>query len=119
MTAATDPRAPANPLARLIATGAHQRLLAFASLVALLIGFSLASTNFMQTSNMIAILQAASVNGVLAIAATLVIVTGGIDLSVGTLMTFTAVITGVVLTHAGMPLPFGVVAAILTGAVCG
>jgi ribose transport system permease protein len=119
MTAATDPRAPANPLARLIATGAHQRLLAFASLVALLIGFSLASTNFMQTSNMIAILQAASVNGVLAIAATLVIVTGGIDLSVGTLMTFTAVVTGVVLTYAGMPLVFGVVAAILTGAVCG
>ena len=100
-------------------TGAHQKLLAFASLIALLIAFSIASPNFMQTSNMIAILQATSVNGVLAIAATLVIITGGIDLSVGTLMTFCAVIAGVVLTYAGMPLPLGVIAAIGAGALCG
>ena len=104
---------------RLLAAAAHQRVLAFASLIVLLICFSLASPNFMQTSNMIAILQAASVNGVLAIAVTLVIITGGIDLSVGTMMTFCAVITGVVLTYAGLPLLVGVVAAILTGALCG
>ena len=55
----------------------------------------------------------------LAIAATLVIITGGIDLSVGTLMTFTAVISGVVLTYWGFPLPFGILAAIGAGAVCG
>ena len=104
---------------QLIATGAHQRLLAFASLIVLLFVFSLASPNFMQMSNMIAILQATSVNGVLAIAATLVIITGGIDLSVGTLMTFTAVTAGVVLTMAGLPLPLGVAAAIGMGALCG
>ena len=99
--------------------GTHQKLLAVSSLIVLLIGFSIASPNFMQTSNMIAILQAASVNGVLAIAVTLVIITGGIDLSVGTMMTFTAVITGVVLTFLGLPLLFGVMAAIATGAFCG
>lgn len=110
---------PKNLLVRLIATGAHQRLLASASLIVLLIGFGIASPNFMQTSNILAILQATSVHGVLAIAATLVIITGGIDLSVGTLMTFTAVICGVVLTYAGMPLPLGVAAAILAGALCG
>ncbi|MDA8587083.1 ABC transporter permease [Rhodobacteraceae bacterium] len=106
-------------LGKLFAGGAFQKILAFASLIILLIGFSLASPNFMQTSNMIAILQATSVNGVLAIAATLVIITGGIDLSVGTLMTFTAVMTGVVLTNLGMPLPIGVVTGIATGAFCG
>src|SRR5690606_5890969 len=90
--------------ARLFKSGAHQKLLAFASLIVLLIGFSLASPNFMQMSNIIAILQATSVNGVLAVAATLVIITGGIDLSVGTLMTFCAVIAGVVLTYWGLPL---------------
>lgn len=105
--------------AKLAAGGAFQKILAFASLVILLIGFSIASPNFMQTSNMIAILQATSVNGVLAIAATLVIITGGIDLSVGTLMTFTAVMTGVVLTNIGMPLPLGVLAGIATGAFAG
>ncbi|MCC5781219.1 ABC transporter permease [Nitratireductor sp. B36] len=105
--------------ARLLQAGAHQKLLAFMSLIILLIGFSLASPNFMQTSNIIAILQATSVNGVLAIAATLVIITGGIDLSVGTLMTFCAVIAGVVLTYWGLPLPLGILAAIGAGALCG
>ena len=104
---------------KLAASGAHQKLLAFASLLLLLLGFSLASPNFMQTSNIIAILQATSVNGVLAVAATLVIITGGIDLSVGTLMTFTAVMCGVVLTNLGLPLPLGVLTAIATGAFCG
>ncbi len=105
--------------ARLLNTGAHQKLLAFASLVLLLIGFSLASPNFMQMTNIIAILQATSVNGVLAVGVTLVIITGGIDLSVGTLMTFCAVIAGVVLTYWGLPLPFGIIAAIGAGALCG
>ncbi|ASJ73291.1 ABC transporter permease [Granulosicoccus antarcticus] len=104
---------------KLVASGAHQKLLAFASLVILLVGFTLASPNFMQVSNIIAILQATSVNGVLAVAATLVIITGGIDLSVGTLMTFTAVMAGVVLTNLGLPLPLGVIAAIGAGAFCG
>ncbi|GAB4518604.1 MAG: ABC transporter permease [Roseibium sp.] len=118
MTAVNSSPAP-SLFARMIDTGAHQKLLAFASLILLLVGFSIASPNFMQTSNMIAILQATSVNGVLAVAATLVIITGGIDLSVGTLMTFCAVIAGVVLTNLGMPLPLGVLAAIATGALCG
>ncbi|GHC65134.1 ABC transporter permease [Neogemmobacter tilapiae] len=109
----------ASPLNRLKASGAQQKLLAFASLIVLLIFFSIASENFLQTSNIIAILQATSVNGVLAIAATLVIITGGIDLSVGTLMTFTAVVSGVVLTFWGMALPFGILAAIGMGAFCG
>lgn len=105
--------------ARKPASGAQQKLLAFASLIVLLIFFSVASPNFLQTSNILAILQATSVNGVLAIAATLVIITGGIDLSVGTLMTFCAVIAGVVLTYWGLPLPLGILAAIATGVVCG
>ena len=98
---------------------AQQKLLAFASLIVLVVGFSLASPNFFQVSNIMAILQASSVNGVLAVAVTLIIITGGIDLSIGTLMTFCAVMTGVVLTWAGMPLLLGVVAAIGTGALCG
>jgi ribose transport system permease protein len=100
-------------------SGAQQKLLAFGTLIILVIGFSLASPNFMQTSNILAILQATSVNGILAVAATLVIITGGIDLSVGTLMTFTAVIAGVVLTYWGFPLPIGIIASLLTGALVG
>jgi ribose transport system permease protein len=115
MTTAPALSAKAKPKAN----GAQQKLWAFASLIVLLLFFSVASPNFMQTSNILAILQATSVNGVLAIAATLVIITGGIDLSVGTLMTFTAVIAGVVLTYAGLPFAVGVVAAVAAGAGCG
>lgn len=115
----TAASAPPAERRRLISPAAFQRLLAFGSLVALLVVFSLASPNFLQTANILAILQAASVNGVLAVAVTLVIITGGIDLSVGTMMTFCAVITGVVLTYWGLPLPLGIVAAIATGAFCG
>jgi len=118
-TTTTTTHAPKSAVSRIVAAGTHQRVLAFTSLIILLIGFSLASPNFMQTSNMIAILQATSVNGVLAVAVTLVIITGGIDLSIGTMMTFCAVITGVVLTYAGLPLLVGVIAAIATGAGCG
>ena len=114
----TDTTAPATKSGVRI-TGAFHRLLAFSGLIALLVVFSIASPNFMQTQNVLAILQATSVNGVLAIAATLVIITGGIDLSVGTLMTFCAVITGVVLTNLGMPLPIGILASILAGTFCG
>lgn len=100
-------------------SGAYHKLLAFSGLLALMVVFSLASPNFLQTPNILAILQATSVNGVLAIAVTLVIITGGIDLSVGTLMTFCAVMAGVVLTYLGMPLPLGILGAILAGAASG
>jgi ribose transport system permease protein len=97
----------------------RQKLLAFASLLGLLIFFSMASSSFMQTDNMVGILQATAVNGVLAIACTFVIITSGIDLSVGTLMTFCAVMAGVVLTYWGLPFYLGVLAAIFFGAFSG
>ncbi len=99
--------------------GAQQKLWAFASLIVLVAGFSLASPNFFQVTNIMAILQATSVNGVLAVGVTLIIITGGIDLSIGTLMTFCAVMTGIVLAWAGMPLLLGVLTSIATGALCG
>ncbi|WP_151719406.1 ABC transporter permease [Gemmobacter serpentinus] len=115
-TAKAQPERPA-PVRR--AGGAHQKLLAFASLIVLVIGFSIASQRFFQIDNILSILQAASVNGVLAVGVTLIIITGGIDLSIGTMMTFCAVITGVVLTWMGAPLLVGVLTAIATGAACG
>jgi ribose transport system permease protein len=97
----------------------RQKLLAFASLLALMAFFSVASPNFLQADNMVSILQSTAVNGVLAIACTFVIITGGIDLSVGTLMTFCAVMAGVFLTYWGMPIYLGILAAVFFGALCG
>jgi ribose transport system permease protein len=113
------PAARSHAKPRLLGSEAWQKLLAFASLILLLTYFSFASPAFMQTDNMINILQATAVNGVLAIASTFVIITAGIDLSVGTLMTFCAVMAGVFLTYWGLPMWTGVVAAIVTGALSG
>jgi ribose transport system permease protein len=57
--------------------------------------------------------------GVLAIASTFIIITSGIDLSVGVLMTFCAVMGGVLMVNLGLPLPLGVLGAIGVGALCG
>jgi ribose transport system permease protein len=64
-------------------------------------------------------MQATAVNGVLGVAVTFVIISGGIDLAVGTMMTLTAVMAGLVLTNLGMPLPIGILGAMLSGAVMG
>lgn len=104
---------------RLFNPAARQKFLAFASLLALMAFFTAASPNFLQTDNLVAILQATAVNGVLAIACTFVIITSGIDLSVGTLMTFCSVMAGVFLTYWGLPIYMGIFAAIFFGALCG
>jgi ribose transport system permease protein len=107
------------PARRLMGSETWQKLLAFLSLVVMMAFFSFASPYFAQMDNVLAIMQATAVDGVLGISATFVIITAGIDLSVGTLMTFCAVMTGVVLTNWGMPLWLGVLASIATGAFCG
>ncbi|HHV93976.1 MAG TPA: ABC transporter permease [Firmicutes bacterium] len=98
---------------------ATQKLLAFASLIVLFIGFSLASPNFARFNNIVGILLSTAVNGILAVGVSFVIVTGGIDLSVGTVMTLCSVMTGVVITFWGMPIPLGILAGLATGALCG
>ena len=96
-----------------------QQLLAFGTLIALLAFFSIVSPNFFTVSNMSSILLSTAVIGILAVGTTLVIITGGIDLSIGTGMTLCSVITGLLLTSAGMPLAVGVLGGILMGAFIG
>lgn len=100
-------------------SGALQQVLALASLVVLIVTFSLSSGNFFQFSNIVGILFSTAVIGVLALGSTFVIITGGIDLSVGTVMTLSAVMTGVFITFWGLPVPLGIAGGILTGALCG
>lgn len=103
----------------LIHSDATQKLLAFGSLIILFIVFSLASPNFAKFDNIVGILLATAVNGVLALGVTFVIITGGIDLSIGTGMTFSAVMTAVFITNWKMPVAIGVVGGILMGGLCG
>ncbi len=103
----------------LLRSDAMQRLLAFGALIVLFIVFSLASPNFFQFSNIVGILLATAVNGVLALGVTFVIITAGIDLSVGTVLTFSAVMAGVFVTYWGLPVPFGVLGGLAAGGLAG
>ncbi|MGW8376597.1 ABC transporter permease [Streptomyces sp. ODS28] len=100
-------------------TSRFQQLLAFASLIAIFVFFSVASPNFLNYSNITSVLFSTVVIGALALGATFVIVTGGIDLSVGTGMALCAVMSGVLIVHAGLPVPLGVLGTLLFGALIG
>jgi ribose transport system permease protein len=98
---------------------ATQTILAFASLILLIIVFSILSPNFPTYSNMNTILLATAVNGILAVGITFIIITGGIDLSVGTVMTFCSVMCAVFISRWHLPIAVGLLAAIAAGALCG
>ena len=116
----SEPSSAASWLARLTGGQAKQKLLAFASLIVLIAIFTaLKPDAFMTQDNIIGILQSTTVIGVLAVASTFIIITSGIDLSVGVLMTFCAVMAGVFLVNWGLPLPVGIVFALAMGALTG
>jgi ribose transport system permease protein len=103
----------------LIRSDTLQRFLAFGGLIILFVVFSLASPFFLTPDNIGGILLATAVNGVLALGVTFVIINGGIDLSVGTVMTFSAVMTAQVMIIWQMPVLVGILAGLVTGALCG
>ncbi|MDR1899111.1 MAG: ABC transporter permease [Treponema sp.] len=98
---------------------ATQTVLAFTGLILLIIIFSVLSPNFPTYSNLVTILLMTAVNGILAVGITFIIVTGGIDLSIGTVMTFCSVMAGVFVTMLGLPIFAGIIAALAAGALCG
>ncbi|MBE7027849.1 MAG: ABC transporter permease [Ruminococcaceae bacterium] len=96
-----------------------QKLIIFLTLIALIIIFTILSPNFLLVDNIISILLATCVNGLLALGVTFVIITGGIDLSIGTVMTFSAVISGLCVTNLNFPLWIGCIICILVGTLIG
>lgn len=100
-------------------SGTIQSLMAFGALLIIFIAFSFASPYFFTFRNIVGILISTAVNGLLAIGVTFIIITGGIDLSVGTVMTLSAVMSGVFITYWNLPVPLGIMAGILTGSTSG
>lgn len=103
----------------ILRSNAAQKVLAFAALIAIFVVFSILSPFFRTPENVINILLATAVNGVLALGVTFVITTAGIDLSVGTVMTLSAVMTGLAISIYGLPVPLGILIGILTGSTAG
>jgi ribose transport system permease protein len=96
-----------------------QRLMAFAALIIIFVGFSFASPYFFTFNNVVGILISTAVNGLLALGVTFIIISGGIDLSVGTVMTLSSIMCGVFVTYWNLPIALGILAGILTGGLAG
>jgi ribose transport system permease protein len=95
-----------------------ERLLPFASVVALFIVLSIASPYFLTVQNLSSVCRQTAVINVMALGMTLIMISGGIDLSVGSVMAF-AGICGTTLLASGWGLLPSLIGAMLTGAAWG
>ena len=84
----------------------------------LALGLSLLSDRFLTGANQINILRQATITGIVAIGMTLVILTAGIDLSVGSILAFSAVVAANLLKQ-GVPVFLAVLVAFGIGALMG
>ncbi|HEX2147992.1 MAG TPA: ABC transporter permease [Pseudorhizobium sp.] len=96
-----------------------QKFAALGSLFVLIAVFSATSSAFFTVNNGMTIaLQVTSI-ALLGIGATCVIITGGIDLSVGSVLALAGVVAALAVKDWGIPVPFAMLIGILTGSICG
>lgn len=88
-------------------------------LVVLCVALSIAEPAFHSFNNLINILQQVTTIAVLALGVNVVIFTGGIDISVGSVVAFTGIVMGKIIVEGGMPTIVGIAAALIIGALCG
>ncbi|MCO5153190.1 MULTISPECIES: ABC transporter permease [unclassified Shinella] len=106
MTTATQTAAAGNHLSTGAALLTIMKLRTFIALFAVIIFFSIFAPNFLSTANMILMSKHATQNAFLAIGMTFVIITGGIDLSVGSIVGLCGMIAGGLIMY-GVALPLG------------
>ena len=88
-------------------------------LVLLCVIFSLTSDVFLTWRNALNVIDQITVLGILAIGMTAVIIIGGIDLSVGSILAFSMMMMGWLYQSVGVPLGLAIVAGLLVGTACG
>ena len=87
-------------------------------LLIIIVTFSFLSPVFLTLPNLLNVLQQSSINALIALGMTLVIISGGIDLSVGPTAAMSAVF-GASLMVAGVPVPLAILMTLGVGAMCG
>lgn len=101
------------------------KLRAYIALFALVIFFSITSPNFLTTTSLITMVRHIALNAIIAIGATFVILTGGIDLSIGSIIGFCGMIAGgfiyegINLAFSGITIYFGVPIILLITVIIG
>lgn len=88
-------------------------------LLLLSIGISLANPNFLKITNLVNVLRTAAPQMIISFGMTIVLLTGGIDLSIGSVVTVTSITAGYLLTQTGLPWYFAIIGSLGAGAVSG
>lgn len=88
-------------------------------LVAIFIIMSFASPFFLKVTNIMNVLQQISRYGIISVGMALVMITGGIDLSVGYIVALCACMAAHLTTNVGLPWPVVLLAVLLLGALIG
>jgi ribose transport system permease protein len=103
--------APKTSLAKAMTRRLEVRMVGLAILIAVVLSFL--SPYFLTRSNVFNILDQSVVIGIVSVGMTFVILTGGIDLSVGSVAGLTGIILGLTLQH--LPIPAAIAVAVLAG----
>ncbi len=80
---------------------------------------SIMSENFLTVSNLFNVSRQVSINGILAIGMTAVALTGGIDLSVGSIVAFSGIVTAGLLRDSSLSIPLVIIISIIIGCLMG
>ncbi len=88
-------------------------------LASLIIFSAIVGERFLQPFNLSLIVQQVMIIGIVGVAQTLVILTAGIDLSVGAIMVLSSMVMGKLAVEMGLPAPLAIAAGIAVGAACG
>ncbi|GAA4889343.1 ribose ABC transporter permease [Tessaracoccus lubricantis] len=89
-----------------------------AVLLVLVVVMAIFADNFLSIDNGLNVARAVSINAILAAGMTMIIITAGIDLSVGSILAVSGV-TGVLLFTAGVPTPLALLGGVAAGALSG
>ena len=101
-----------------VQSGMIQKFLPFISLALLFVVLSVASPYFLTATNLASVIRQTAVINIMALGMTLVIVSGGIDLSVGSILAFSGVV-GTMTMVSGGSVWLGILAGIAAGAAWG
>jgi ribose transport system permease protein len=103
--------APKTSLAKTLTRRLEVRMVGLAVLIAIVLSFL--SPFFLTRSNIFNVLDQSVVIGIVSVGMTFVILTGGIDLSVGSVAGLTGIVLGLTLEH--LPIPLAVAVAVAAG----
>lgn len=94
-----------------------QRLLPFLTLIALFVILSIASPNFLTSTNLSSVVRQTAVINIIALGMTVIIISGGIDLSVGSILALSGLLGAMTMEKYGIA--WGMAAGMAVGLLCG